>query len=71
MQQWADELTVGYTPERSRYLIPYNETTTLPGYLPRLVSSEQQALVTAYVCTGLTCSLPITTLDEVKSLLKN
>ncbi|MDG2276393.1 MAG: thioredoxin domain-containing protein [Pseudomonadales bacterium] len=71
MQQWADELAVGYTPERSCYLIPYNETTTLPGYLPRLVSSEQQALVTAYVCTGLTCSLPITALDEVKSLLKN
>ncbi|MEM7098955.1 MAG: thioredoxin domain-containing protein [Pseudomonadota bacterium] len=69
MQQWRKEISNGYTPWRHVYTIGYADTKTLPEYLPRLVSMEQQSQVTAYVCTGLTCSLPMTSLDKLKSEL--
>lgn len=69
MEEWVSELHTGYTPERVFFMIPYDQVKTLPDYLPRLVSTEQQRQVTAFVCTGLSCSLPINDLSEVKALL--
>ncbi len=69
MQNWSNALDDGFTPWRQVYAIPYADTRTLPAYLPKLVSSEQQNQVTAYVCSGMQCSLPITSLDELKAAL--
>ncbi len=69
MAEWRAGLGAGYTPWRAIYAIPYDNVTLTPAYLPRLVGSEQQQTVTAYVCRGLQCSLPISTLDDLKSAL--
>ncbi|MFT7650965.1 MAG: hypothetical protein ACI9ON_001175 [Limisphaerales bacterium] len=69
MQTWRAQLNHGFTPWRSIYLIPYEGTRQLPSYLPRLVSSEQQNITTAFVCSNLQCSLPITDLDELRKAL--
>ena len=67
--QWREALTDGYTPWRAIYAIPYEGISTLPEFLPKLVSATQQNAVTAYVCSGLQCSLPLDSLDKVKELL--
>ena len=64
-ERWRQALPGGFAPWRQVYVIPYADNTTLPEYLPRLVSMEQQAGVTAYVCSNLQCSLPITNLDAL------
>ncbi len=69
-RRWANEIKDGYTPWRQTYVIPYEDTRTLPSYLPRLVAMEEQSQVTAYVCSGLQCSLPMKALDELKATLK-
>ena len=69
MAEWRDALDNGYAPWRVSYAIPYDDSPTLPDYLPRLVSSEQQSQVTAFVCTNLSCSLPITTLEALQEAL--
>ena len=71
MAVWAQALKSGYQPERVIYQIPYDGVSALPEYLPRMVSIEQQSQVTAYVCVGLSCSLPMTDLDEVKAALSD
>ncbi len=70
MQAWVSDLQETYTPWRAIYAIPYEDAGIVPSYLPRLVSAEQQQNVTAYVCSGLQCSLPITSLAELKSALE-
>ncbi len=62
--EWLDIAREGYRPWRSVYGIPYGEEGVLPGYLPRLVSADTRAKVTAFVCSGLVCSAPIDSLDE-------
>lgn len=69
MSQWRDAITNGFAPWRCVYAIPYADVSTLPEYLPRLVSTQAQNQVTAFVCSGLQCSLPITDLDELKAQL--
>jgi hypothetical protein len=69
MQTWQAQLQDGFTPWRRIYAIPYDNTQLIPAYLPRLVSAEQQAKVTAYVCSGLECSLPVDTVEDLKALL--
>ncbi len=70
MQTWPAQLQDGFTPWRRIYAIPYDDTQLIPAYLPRLVSAEQQAKVTAYVCSGLECSLPVDTVEDLKALLR-
>ena len=65
MDTWAQALRDGYTPWRHVSAIPYEDTRTIPPYLPKLVSSEQQQNTTAYVCSELQCSLPITNLQDL------
>ena len=64
LDPWLSAARGGYKPWRSVYGIPYVDAGLVPSYLPRLVSAEKQAHVTAFVCTGLSCSAPIEALDE-------
>ncbi len=70
MAEWQRELDQGFTPWRSVYAIPYADSGPVPQYLPRLVSSETRNQVTAYVCTNLTCSNPVTSMAELQGLLE-
>ena len=69
MAPWVAELTGTYAPWRTVFAIPYEGAGLIPAYLPRLVSAEQQAKVQAFVCSGTQCSLPMDSLEEVKSAL--
>jgi hypothetical protein len=60
---------VGFSPRRAAFAIPYDGTTTLPAYLPRLVSTDMTERVVAYRCEGMSCSLPIETLEEFRSVI--
>jgi len=66
---WLEEIDQGYAPWRLSYVIPYDDTTTLPAYLPRLVGVEDQGRVTGFVCSGLECSLPVQDRAEFKGLI--
>ena len=69
IQRWVDIAHDGLHPWRDVYGIPYDDPGHVPQYLPKLVSTETRQRVTAYVCTGLSCSAPITELDEYKSAI--
>lgn len=64
---WLAAARSGYHPARAVFGIPWAVTEGLPAYLPRLVSAEQRDGVVAYRCTGLACSLPITSLEAFKA----
>jgi len=68
--EWIAACRTGYTPNRRVFAIGYGEgIKTLPAYLPRMVSADTQAQVTAYICSGMSCSAPITSLPELKAAL--
>ena len=67
MDPWLDAARDGYEPARTVYAIPYD--CQAPSYLPRLVTTETRARVTAFVCRDLVCSAPINDLDEFRSAL--
>ena len=69
MAPWLDAARSGYQPARAVFGILWQVTDGLPAYLPKLVSAEQRASVVAYRCSGLSCSLPITSLDDFKATL--
>ncbi|MBX3707919.1 MAG: thioredoxin domain-containing protein [Pseudomonadales bacterium] len=64
---WQAAASSGYQPWRAVYAIPYGPFRTLPGYLPKLVSAEQQQTTNAYWCTGTTCEPPITSLEAFRA----
>ena len=67
--EWRQAVSGGYTPWRTVYEIPYDNVGITPDYLPKLVSADAQTQVTAFVCSGTQCSLPITELAELKTTL--
>ncbi len=68
--QWREAMDGGYSPWRQCYQIPFEERGgALPSYLPRLVSGDTRERVTAYICTGTSCSLPMTDIEEFKAAL--
>ena len=67
--QWLQVARSGFRPARSTFAIPWEETRTLPSYLPRLVSAETKSKVVAYRCEGMACSLPVDSLEEFRQLL--
>jgi uncharacterized protein YyaL (SSP411 family) len=69
LDAWLRAARDGFRPWRHVFGIPYEDVGLLPAYLPRLVSAEKQRQNTAYVCTGLSCSLPIHSLDALKAAL--
>jgi uncharacterized protein YyaL (SSP411 family) len=69
LDDWLAAARVGFSPRRAAFAIPYDGTTTLPAYLPRLVSTDMTERVVAYRCEGMSCSLPIETLEEFRSVI--
>lgn len=67
MAAWRAALPGGYQPWRMVFSIPLEGNTTLPDYLPRLTASNATV---AYVCNGLSCSLPINTIEDLEAALK-
>ena len=63
LSRWLDAARAGYRPSRAVYGIPY-DAKRIPSYLPRLVSADTQARVSAFFCSGLSCSTPMTDFDE-------
>jgi uncharacterized protein YyaL (SSP411 family) len=55
---WATSLQALYAPSRMTFAIP-NDAVDLP---PALATKGASAGPTAYVCTGMTCSAPVTDL---------
>ncbi len=67
--QWRRSIAQGFKPWRSVFVIPYDGVAFIPSYLPRLVSASQRSSVTAFVCTGMQCSLPIKSLEALQDAL--
>ena len=65
---WLDVARAGYRPGRMAYSIPY-DAMRAPSYLPRLVSADNRARVSAFICTGLECGTPITDLAAFERAL--
>ena len=66
---WKKSLLDQYAPWRQVYCIPYSIKNETPPYLPGLISADKQQSPLAYVCQDLSCSLPISSLEELKSTL--
>lgn len=69
MQAWKQAVGNNYAPWRSCYAIPFDDTKTVPSYLPGLVSSETKNKVSAFIYDGTECSKPITDLEAFKKVL--
>jgi uncharacterized protein YyaL (SSP411 family) len=70
LDAWLKPVRIGYRPWRHTFGIPYEDVGLMPTYLPRLVSAEKQRQNTAYVCRGLSCSLPIHSQQELTAALQ-
>ncbi len=73
MRDWLDVARAGYKPSRTVYGIPH-QAKRLPAYLPpsrpvRLVGDDDDPPVSAYLCSGLACSAPITELAAFQEAL--
>lgn len=56
---WRRRIDKGLKPWRRVYVIPYDGVRHAPAWLPRLIPVAEREQVTAFVCRGLECSLPI------------
>ena len=70
LDDWLRPVRSGYRPWRYAFGIPYEDSGVMPSYMPRLVSAEKQRQCTAYICKGLSCSLPIHSQPELLAALK-
>jgi uncharacterized protein YyaL (SSP411 family) len=68
---WRRAAVSGYTPWRAVYCIPFEGVSTLPAYLPGPVSDDPHSQTVAYVCSGLSCSLPIGTPEDLGEALRS
>ena len=73
LSDWQAATRTGYTPWRASFAIP-NDVPTFPPplrppYLPRVTSTAERERPVAYVCSGMSCSLPIRDLAALKSAL--
>jgi len=60
-ERWAREVSALYAPLRMIFAIP-SDTEGLP---PALAEKRAGPTTTAYLCTGMTCSAPLTDLGEL------
>ncbi len=65
LRGWRQPLTDGYRPWRRIYAIPADATLT-PPYLPPWSGPEPAA----FLCSGLSCSLPMRSLGELQKALR-
>ena len=68
MAPWLQAARSGYHPNRAVFAIPY-DAAEIPSYLPRLVSADTRARVSAFMCSGLQCSAPLTSLARFRAEL--
>jgi len=61
VDRWAADLGALYAPNRLIFAIPL-DAAELP---PALAAKRAAADTVAYVCTGMTCSAPLGSLDEI------
>ncbi len=64
-QRWLRILGAAYAPARMLFAIPADA----PDLPPALAEKRASADTVAYLCTGMTCSAPLTDLDEVARVL--
>jgi len=64
-EQWARSLRALYAPNRLIFAVP-RDTADLPSALADKPAGPK---TTAYLCTGMTCSAPLTELSELARLL--
>ncbi len=64
---WLKRCVQQYAPHRMVFAIP-DDAADLPALLAQRTATAE---VTAYVCSGLACSAPVTELAELESLLKD
>ena len=67
LDEWLAVTRQGFKPWRHSYAIAYEDNRTLPAYLPRLTSTDLRGRTVAYRCAGLSCSLPIESLEELRT----
>jgi uncharacterized protein YyaL (SSP411 family) len=65
LESWHNTVARGYAPARLTLAIP-STASALPG---QLALREPHGDAVAYLCSGMTCSAPITRLDELKTRL--
>jgi uncharacterized protein YyaL (SSP411 family) len=61
IERWSASLSALYAPTRMIFAIP-RDAAELP---PALAAKLATAGTVAYVCTGMTCSAPLTDLGEI------
>jgi uncharacterized protein YyaL (SSP411 family) len=66
-ERWRDELAVLYAPRRLVFAIP-DDAADLPAALASKSGGPQAV---AYVCRGMSCSAPLTSLEQLVDELKN
>src|SRR5690606_38119242 len=64
LEPWRHALQTGYEPHRLSFAIPND--ASLPGLL---ATREIKDTPVAYMCSGMTCRAPITTLAELEKAL--
>jgi hypothetical protein len=64
--QWATELGVLYAPARMIFAIP-GDAADLPAALAAKSAADETV---AYLCSGMTCSAPLTNLEDTYRMLK-
>jgi uncharacterized protein YyaL (SSP411 family) len=62
IEDWAAELGASYAPARMIFAIP-RDAAELPS---ALAAKRSAAGTVAYVCTGMTCSAPLTDISQIK-----
>ncbi len=65
LDTWRNAVARGYAPARLTLAIP-SAATMLPG---QLALRKPRGDAVAYLCSGMSCSEPVTRLDELKTLL--
>jgi hypothetical protein len=66
VERWAASLSSLYTPTRMIFGIP-RDAAGLP---PALAAKHAAADTVAYVCTGMTCSAPLSDLSDIARELR-
>jgi len=69
LAEWLEVIRSKRVPNLHCYGIPYDGSRTLPAYLPKLVSIDEQRSPVAFRCQQASCSLPIRSLAELESSL--
>ena len=73
LQAWQAATRTGYTPWRTSFCIGNDVRTIppplLPPYLPKVTSTGDRNRPVAYVCSGMSCSLPLRDVAALKQAL--